>query len=126
MSNPGVQTVNSAAERLKVGLAIAVFIAGLAGFYVLADQPMIVRVGSILLGMAAAIAIAWFSEPGRRFLAYARDSYHEVRRVVWPNRKETVQMTAIVFAFVVIMAFFLWLVDKVIGWVLYGLLLGWQ
>lgn len=125
MSNPGVQTVSSAADRVKVVLAIAVFIAGLVGFYVLGAQPMIARVGVILLGTALAVGIAWTSEPGRRFLGFARDSYNEVRRVVWPSRKETIQMTGAVFAFVAVMALFLWLTDKLIEWVLYGLLLGW-
>ena len=125
MSNPGVQTVSSVAERAKVALAIAAFIAGLAGFYILGDQPMIARVGAVLAGIAVAVIIAWFSEPGRRFLGFAQDSYNEVRRVVWPTRKETIQMTGIVFAFVVIMALFLWVADKLIQWVLYGLLLGW-
>ena len=125
MSNPGVQTVSSVAERAKVALAIAAFIAGLAGFYILGDQPMIARVGAVFAGIAVAVLIAWFSEPGRRFLGFAQDSYNEVRRVVWPTRKETIQMTATVFAFVVVMAIFLWLADKLIQWVLYGLLLGW-
>ncbi|GAA5231460.1 preprotein translocase subunit SecE [Verticiella sediminum] len=125
MSNPGVQTVSSAADRVKVGLAIAVFIGGLVSFYVLGAQPMIARVGVILLGIVVAVAIAWTSEPGRRFVGFAQDSYNEVRRVVWPSRKETIQMTGIVFAFVAVMAVFLWLTDKLIEWLLYGLLLGW-
>jgi preprotein translocase subunit SecE len=126
MSNPGVQTVSSVAERAKVALAIAAFIAGLAGFYILGDQPMIARVGALIAGIVVAVVIAWFSEPGRRFLGFAQDSYNEVRRVVWPTRKETIQMTATVFAFVVVMAIFLWVADKLIQWVLYGLLLGWN
>ena len=126
MSNPGVQTVSNAADRVKVGLALAAFIAGLVGFYVLASQPMVVRVGSVIVGILVAVAIAWFSTPGRRFLGFAQESYNEVRRVVWPTRKETIQMTATVFAFVVVMALFLWVADKLIEWVLYGLLLGWH
>ncbi|NDH30496.1 MAG: preprotein translocase subunit SecE, partial [Betaproteobacteria bacterium] len=48
------------------------------------------------------------------------------RRVVWPDRKETVQMTLTVFGFVVIAALFLWIVDKSLEWILYGLILGWK
>jgi preprotein translocase subunit SecE len=47
-------------------------------------------------------------------------------RVVWPSRKETVNTTGIVFAFVVIMAVFLFIVDKALEWVLYDLLLQWK
>ena len=70
--------------------------------------------------------IAWFSQSGKRFLAYARESYEETKRVVWPSRKETVTTTGIVFGFVVIMAIFLFLVDKSLEWVLYDALLSWR
>ena len=64
--------------------------------------------------------------PGQRFFAFARDSWNETRRVVWPTRTETTQMTLIVFGFVLAMAVFLWLVDKSLEWVLYDLILGWK
>ena len=35
----------------------------------------------------------------------------------WPTRKETIQTTAIVFAFVVIMALFLFSVDTTLAWI---------
>jgi preprotein translocase subunit SecE len=72
------------------------------------------------------VAIAWFSGPGQRAIAFTRDSWSETRRVVWPTRKETIQVTLTVFAFVVVMALFLWLVDKTLEWVFYDLLLGWK
>ena len=50
----------------------------------------------------------------------------EVNKVVWPTRKESTQMTLYVFAFVVIMALFLWLTDKTLEWVFYDLILGWK
>jgi preprotein translocase subunit SecE len=77
-------------------------------------------------GLVAAVVIAWFSQSGKRFLAYARESYEETKRVVWPSRKETVTTTGIVFGFVVIMAIFLFLVDKSLEWVLYDTLLSWR
>ncbi len=126
MSNTNVETVTPMADRIKVGVAILVFVAGLAGFYLLADAPLVARIGSILVGLVLGLAIAWFSEPGRRFISYARESVGEARKVHWPTRKETVQMTAIVFGFVLIMAIFLWLTDKSIEWILYDLILGWR
>ena len=126
MSQQTVETVSSTADRLKVGLAIAALVAGIVGFYLLAEQPTVVRVVSVIAGLAAGAAIAWFSNPGQRFFAFAKDSWAETQRVVWPTRKETVQMTLTVFAFVVVMALFLWLVDKTLEWVLYDLLLGWK
>jgi preprotein translocase subunit SecE len=126
MSNPNVETVSSTTDRIKVGLAIAVFVAGLIGFYALADSPMVARIGVIIVGIIVAVTIGWFSEPGRRLVAFAQDAQQETRKVVWPTRKETLQTSGAVFAFVVVMALFLWLTDKSIEWVLYDLILGWK
>lgn len=126
MANPNVETVTSGADRAKVALAVALVIAGIAGFYALSQQPMALRVGVILLGVAAAVAVGWFSEPGRRFLVFARESWAEAQRVVFPDRRETTQMTLTVFGFVVLSAIFLWVVDKSLEWVLYDLVLGWK
>jgi preprotein translocase subunit SecE len=126
MSNQNVEDVSSAGDRIKAVLALVVVLAGIVGFYALAQQPMIARVGSVLGGLLVGGAIAWFSGPGQRFFAFAKDSWAETRRVVWPTRKETTQMTLIVFAFVVAMAIFLWAVDKSLEWVLYDLVLGWK
>jgi preprotein translocase subunit SecE len=126
MSNQQVETVSSGADRAKVALAVLAVAAGIVGWYVLAQQPLVVRLASILVGVAAGVAIAWFSAPGQRFIAFARDAWSETKRVVWPERKETWMVTAYVFAFVVVMALFLWVVDKSLEWVLYDLILGWK
>ena len=126
MSNTNVETVSSTVDRLKLALAVFVIIAGIVAFSVLDDQPAVARVGVFIGSVIVAALIAWFSEPGRRSIGYLRDSYNETKRVVWPTRKETTQMTAIVFAFVVVMGIFLWLVDKLLGWAIFGMLLGWR
>jgi preprotein translocase subunit SecE len=126
MSNPNIETVANGADRIKVALAVLAVAAGIVGYYMLAQQPMVVRLASILAGVAAGVAIAWFSGPGQRFLSFGRDSWSEVRRVVWPERKETWMVTLYVFVFVVVMALFLWLVDKMLEWVLYDLILRWR
>lgn len=126
MSNTNVETVSSTVDRLKLGLAVLVIIAGIVAFSVLDDQPAVARVGIFIGSVIIAAFIAWSSEPGRRSIGYLRDSYNEVKRVTWPTRKEATQMTAIVFVFVAIMGLFLWLVDKTLGWAIYGLLLGWR
>ena len=76
--------------------------------------------------VAAAVALFFTSEPGRQLAGFGRDSVKEVRKVVWPTRKEALQMTGYVFAFVFVMALFLWLTDKLLEWVLYDLVLGWR
>ncbi len=114
------------ADKLKFALALALLAAGVVGFYLLSEQALVLRVLSVLAGVAAGVAVAWFSEPGRRFVGFARESITETKKVVWPSRKETVQTTGLVFAFVVVMAIFLWLTDKSLEWVLYDLVLGWK
>ena len=114
------------ADKFKIALAFLLLAAGVAGYYFLAEQPMILRVLSVLAGVGAGAAMAWFTEPGQRFFAFAREAVVETRKVVWPTRKETVQTTAIVFLFVLTMAVVLWLADKSLEWILYDLVLGWK
>jgi len=114
------------ADKLKVALALALVAAGVVGFYLLSEQALVLRVLSVLAGVGAAVAVASQSEPGRRFVGFAREAITETKKVVWPSRKETVQTTGMVFAFVVVMAIFLWLTDKSLEWVMYDLVLGWK
>ena len=126
MATSQVQTVVSAADKAKLAAAIVLVVGALAAFYLLSRQGQIAQWGALLVGLAAAVAIFFASEPGRELFAFGRDAWREVRKVVWPSRKEAIQMTAYVFGFVVIMALFLWLTDKTLEWVLYGLILGWR
>jgi preprotein translocase subunit SecE len=126
MSNQTVETVSSTADRAKVVIAVLAVVAGIVGYYLLGKQAFVLRLASILLGVGVALAIVWSSAPGRRFVGFARDAWSETRRVIWPERKETWMVTAYVFAFVVVMALFLWIVDKSLEWLLYGLILGWR
>lgn len=126
MSNHPVQTVSTSSDKLKVALAICAVIAGVVGFYVLSDKPGIVRAGTLLAGLVLAIAIAWTSTSGKEFLSFASESVRETKKVVWPAPKEALQITGIVFAFVLIMAMFLWGTDKFLEFMLYDVILGWK
>lgn len=97
-------------DKIKLLLAVLFAVAGLAGFYLLADYPTVVRVLSVLGGLIAGGAIARFTAPGQQFAGFARDSWVEAGKVVWPTRKETLQSTGVVMAFVLAMAIFMWLV----------------
>jgi preprotein translocase subunit SecE len=115
------------ADKIKFALALLLVAAGVAGFYLLGSEAaLILRVLSVLAGVVAGAAVAWFTEPGQRFFAFGKEAVVETRKVAWPTRKETMQTTGVVFAFVVIMAVFLWLTDKSLEWVLYDLILGWK
>jgi len=107
-------------------LAGLIVILSLVAYYMLAGQTIWVRVAALLGGFAVAIVIAAISSDGKRFIAYAKESVAEAKKVVWPSRKETTQMTLIVFAFVVVMALFLWAADKLIEWLVFSVFLGWK
>jgi preprotein translocase subunit SecE len=126
MSNQPVQTVSTSGDKAKVVLAVCAVIAGVVAFYFLSGQPTYVRGGALLVGLVVAIAFAWTSVSGQGFLNFARESIRETKKVVWPSRKEAMQITGIVFAFVLAMAIFLWGIDKLLEFVLYHLLLGWK
>ena len=126
MASSQVETVSTTADKAKVGLAVALVLASLVSFYLLAKQGQLAQWGALLVCLAAAVVVFMSSEVGKQFVAFGRDSVREVKKVVWPARKEAMQMTAYVFAFVVVMALFLWLTDKTLEWVFYDLLLGWK
>ena len=116
----------AATDIVKLVIAAAMVVAGIAGYYWLAASSILLRLATVLAGFAAGVAVAWMSAPGREFVVFGREALVEVKKVVWPTRKETMQTTAAVFAFVVVMAVFLWLSDKTLEWVLYDLVLGWK
>ena len=127
MANPPqVETISTGADKAKLAVAAVLVVASVAAFYALDKQDLWLRVAALLLLLTAAIATFFTSESGKQLIAYGRDSSREVRKVVWPTRKEAMQMTGYVFAFVFVMALFLWLTDKTLEWVLYDLVLGWK
>lgn len=125
-TQPQVQTVTTGADKVKLAAAAALLIGSLVAFYLLGQKDMWLRVVVLLAGLAAAVGVFFTSESGKQLIAYGRESVREVKKVVWPSRKEAMQMTGYVFAFVVVMAIFLWLTDKTLEWLLYDLILGWK
>lgn len=124
-THPQVETVTSGADKAKLAAAVALLVGGIAAFYLLGQESLWLRLAALFGGLVAAVVVFFISEPGRQLTGYSRDSVREVKKVVWPTRKEAMQMTGYVFAFVVVMALFLWLTDKTVSWVLYDLVLGW-
>ncbi|KKW68638.1 preprotein translocase subunit SecE [Lampropedia cohaerens] len=121
-----VETVGSGASKAKVVAAGLLVIAGIAAFYLLAGQGGWVQWLALLVGLAAAALVFLWSNPGKDFVGYVKDSYNELKKVVWPTRPEAMKMTGYVFAFAIVLATFLWLTDLVVGWAIFDLLLGWR
>ena len=126
MASTQVETVTSSAEKLRLGVGVLLVIGALVAFYLLAPQGPAIQWGGLIVGLVLAAVVFFTSESGKRLIAFGRDSWREVQKVVWPTRKETMQTTAFVFAFAVVMALFLWLTDKSLEWVFYDLILGWR
>ncbi|MCZ2499009.1 preprotein translocase subunit SecE [Xylophilus sp. Kf1] len=126
MATSQVETVSSGADKAKIGLSVAMVLVALTAFYLLSRQGALVQWAALLVGLLVAAVLFFTSESGKQLIAFGQDSWREVRKVVWPARKEAIQITAYVFGFVVVMALFLWLTDKTLEWVFYDLLLGWR
>ena len=128
MSNQTVQTVSTSNDKFKVALAVVVAIAGVVGFFYLKGQnkPALVCAGALVAGLAFAVLLLWTSATGRDFLNFAKEAVRETKKVVWPTRKEATQITGIVFAFVLVMALFLWGTDQMLQFLLYDVILSWK
>jgi preprotein translocase subunit SecE len=126
MATSEVETVHSGADKAKLAAAVLLLAGAFVAYFLLSPQGGYAQWGALLVGLAAAVAVFFSSESGRQLLAFGRDAWREVKKVVWPARKEAIQMTAYVFAFVFVMALFLWVTDKTVEWVFYDLILGWR
>jgi preprotein translocase subunit SecE len=104
-------------DKLKIFLAVACVVGGVAAYYYFAETALVLRVLMVMGGLVAAGGVAWLSTPGKEFFAFAQEAWQEAGRVSWPTRKETMQTTAIVFGFVVIMALILFSIDTTLAWI---------
>ena len=126
MASPEIETVGAGADKAKLAASVALLVAAFVAYYMLAKQGGLAQWGALLVLVAASVVVFMASDSGRRLLAFGRDSVRELKKVVWPERKEAIQMTMYVFGFVLVMSIFLWLTDKTIEWVFYDLILGWR
>ena len=126
MATTQVETVSTGADKAKLAAAAAWLWRRWRPFICLANR------GSWFSGVLCCWVWrrrSWFFSPpsrARRLYAFGRDAWREVKKVVWPARKEAIQMTAYVFGFALLMALFLWLTDKTLEWLFYDLILGWK
>jgi preprotein translocase subunit SecE len=126
MATSEVQTVNTSADKAKLAAAVVLLLGSFVAFYLLASQGAVAQWAALIVGVVAAVAVFGISESGKQLVAFGRDAWRETKKVVWPARREAIQMTAYVFAFVFVMALFLWLTDKTVEWLFYDLILGWR
>lgn len=126
MVNPTAPNNHSVVSKVCLIASLLILTAGIMAFYLMAQYSIWLRAFAMLgAGLVAAI-VASFSSPGKTLIAFTKDSFQEMHKVVWPTRKEAGQTTLIVFGFVLIMALYLWLGDKLIEWSIFSLILGWR
>jgi preprotein translocase subunit SecE len=125
-TQPSVETITTGADKAKLAGAALLVVGAIAVFYTLGKQDLWLRVAALLVLLLAGVALFFTSESGKQLVAFGRESVREVKKVVWPTRKEAMQMTGYVVAFVFIMALFMFLTDKTLEWVLYDLILQWK
>ena len=110
-----IQTTSAVPDLAKWIGAFAILVSGIAGFYYWSDESLLLRVIALLVLSAAALFVAVQTEKGRAAWDFVRDSHTEVRRVVWPTRKETTQTTLIVIAMVALVAVIMWVLDGLLA-----------
>ena len=121
--NTSVQATGAIPDLAKWVVAFAILASGIAGFYYWSDESLLLRVIGLLILTAAAVFVAGQTEKGRAAWDFVREAHTEVRKVVWPTRKETTQTTLIVIAMVGLVAVIMWILDGLFAW-LVKLLLG--
>lgn len=107
---------SSGIDTVKLVLAITVLVGGIVGYYHFADKSLIYRVLGVLLSVFLSMGLVLTTQLGRQFLGFLVEARVEVRKVVWPNRQETVQSTLVVVALVFLVGLILWTLDAGLFW----------
>ena len=110
-------------DTVRLVFAVALLIAGIAGFYYFGSYALVYRVVGILVMAGAAAGLAFTTAVGKTVWGFIQESKMEAKKVIWPTRQETMQATMLVVALVFIVGLILWLMDMFLFWGV-GLLTG--
>ena len=111
-------------DKIKLAAAVIVVVLGVAAFYYFDELSILLRAGMVIVAVIAGLGIALLSTPGQAAWEFAKGARLELRKVVWPTRRETMQTTGMVLLMVVIIGIYLWIMDTLLFWVVYDLVLG--
>jgi preprotein translocase subunit SecE len=112
-----VQESANAADIAKLAAGVVILAGGIAAFYMLGDLPIWLRWIIVLAALVAGAFVGLQSHQGQTFAAFVQSSRIELRKVVWPNRQETMQVTLVVFVMIIVLGLFFWGVDTLLGFV---------
>ena len=111
MAEVQTPTGASAKDTTLMILSTLLLLAGIVAFYWYDELPLPFRIAMVIAGLAAGAGLAWFSWYGREFWQFALAARIELRKVVWPEREETIKTTYVVFIFAIVMGVFFWGLD---------------
>jgi preprotein translocase subunit SecE len=115
--NSKASAQSSMGDAIKwISIAILVCAGIVANIY-FREIAWSLRLAAWIILMIIVAGVALQTVQGRQFQSFAKDARVELRKVVWPTRKETVQFTAGVVVMVVVMALALWLIDSALLWI---------
>jgi preprotein translocase subunit SecE len=110
-------------DKVKLAAAVVLVVAGLVGFYYFDELSVLLRAGMVIVGVIAGAAVALTSSQGQAAWEFAKGARMELRKVVWPTRRETIQGTGIVLLMVIVVGLYLWILDTALFWIVYDLVL---
>ncbi|MBT4964297.1 MAG: preprotein translocase subunit SecE [Francisellaceae bacterium] len=84
------------------------------GFYYFSSDPLLYRVIALLASAGISVWLSLRTTWGQNAKAFLDSSIIELRKVIWPTRKETVQSTIAVVVMVFVMGLLLWGLDAII------------
>ena len=116
MAEVQTQPASSLKDSALLIAAIVAILAGIAAFYWYDEQPLALRVGMVIVGLAAGAGLMWLSAYGKEFVQFAQAARIELRKVVWPGRTETIHTTVVVFIFATVMGVFFFVLDWALTW----------
>jgi preprotein translocase subunit SecE len=108
----------SAKDNALMILSIVALLAGVVAFYWYEESPLALRLAMVGSGVAVAVGLAWISWYGREFWQFAQAARVELRKVVWPEREDTVRTTVLVIVFASLMGLFFWVLDLILTWLI--------
>ena len=103
-------------DTAKLGLAVAIVLAALVGYYYFGETSALLRALGIMLALALAAVVAFTSVQGRALWRFIQGARVELNKVVWPTKDETIQTTLVVLVVALIGGVFFFLIDRVLLW----------
>jgi len=103
-------------DVVKQVFSVIFLIFGLVAFYYFSEIQLLYRVLGLLAIVLIVMGMLLTTQVGQSVWVFAKESRQEVRKVVWPNRDETVRTTLLVVAMVFVVGLVLWLLDMFLFW----------